>query len=228
MNELIAFKEFPKELKPRERLVEYGAKTLTNHELLAIILRTGTKQYDVLHLALQVLEHFEDMHSLKACRVEELLQLKGIGFAKAVELLAAIEFGTRVGRSTQIKKGTVTSSQWIGNALVDELGGLHQEHVVALYLNTKNEIIQKETVFKGSLNTAVAHPREIFRIAVRCSAARIILAHNHPSGNPEPSQADYNFTQRMIEAGELLGIELLDHIVVGENKYISIREKGFF
>lgn len=161
MNELIAFKEFPKELKPRERLVEYGAKTLTNHELLAIILRTGTKQYDVLHLALQVLEHFEDMHSLKACRVEELLQLKGIGFAKAVELLAAIEFGTRVGRSTQIKKGTVTSSQWIGNALVDELGGLHQEHVVALYLNTKNEIIQKETVFKGSLNTAVSRMKNV-------------------------------------------------------------------
>ncbi|MFC6465400.1 DNA repair protein RadC [Marinilactibacillus sp. GCM10026970] len=220
------FIDVPEQSRPRERLNEYGAKALANHELLAILLRTGTRNLNVLQLSMNVLSEFDDLFSLRHVSVEELMRIQGIGKAKAIELIAAIELGGRVARASQIKEGTVTSSSYIGNLLQEELGGLHQEHVMAIYLNTKNEIIKKETVFKGSLNSSVAHPREIFRGAVKYAAARIIIAHNHPSGNPDPSEADISFTERMTKAGEMIGIDLLDHIIVGENSYISLKECG--
>lgn len=228
MQEMSQFKNFSQESMPRERLENYGSKSLSNHELVAILLRTGTKGKNVLELALQLLGSFDNLNALRYVTLEELLLIPGIGKAKAIELLAAVELGTRVSRSSQIKVGTVISSQWIGEFLLEEIGGLLQENVVAIYLNTKNEIIKKETIFIGTLNSSVAHPREIFKLGVRCSAARVIIGHNHPSGNPEPSEADYQFTNRIIQAGEIVGIELLDHIVVGENSYISLREQGYF
>lgn len=220
------FIDVPEQSRPRERLVEYGAKALANHELLAILLRTGTKNLNVLQLSMNILSEFDDLFMLRHVTIEELVTIPGIGKAKAIEVIAAIEFGNRVARASQIKEGTVTSSSYVGALLQEELGGLQQEHVMALYLNTKNEIIKKETVFKGSLNSSVAHPREIFRGAVKYAAARIIIAHNHPSGNPEPSEADISFTKRMIQAGEMIGIELLDHIIIGEEAYISLKEYG--
>jgi len=228
MQKYSRFKNFPRESMPRERMENYGPKSLSNHELLAILLRTGIKGKNVLQLALQVLGDFDDLNALRYVTLEELLQIPGIGKAKGIELLAAIELGTRVSRSSQIKEGTVVSSNWIGEFLLEEIGGLFQENVVAIYLNTKNEIIKKETIFIGTLNSSVAHPREIFKHAVRYSAARIIVGHNHPSGNPEPSEADHQFTNRIIQAGEIIGIELLDHIIVGENSYISLKEQGYF
>ncbi|WP_208559017.1 RadC family protein [Marinilactibacillus kalidii] len=229
MNKTIQrFVDVPEQSRPRERLCEYGAKALANHELLAILLRTGTKNLNVLQLSMAVLTEVEDLYSLRHITVEELVNIQGIGKTKAIELIAAIELGGRVIRASQIKEGTVTSSAYIGHLLQDELSGLSQEHVVAIYLNTKNEIIKKETVFKGSLNSSVAHPREIFRGAVKYSAARIIIAHNHPSGNPNPSEADLLFTERMAKAGEMMGIEVLDHIIVGENRYISLKEHDLF
>lgn len=218
--------EYPKELRPRERLMRYGAKNLADHELLAILLRTGTQKDNVLSLSLKVLTHFQTLLDLAEASYEELIAIPGIGPAKALEIMAAIEFGGRVLKSNRLKEGKILSSQDIGEYLVQEMKHLPQENVVALYLNTKNDIIRKETLFVGSLNSSVAHPREIFKGAVRCSAARIILAHNHPSGNPEPSQADIDFTHRILRAGEMMGIELLDHIVVGEDEYISMREEG--
>lgn len=220
------FKAVPEQSRPRERLMQYGAKSLANHELLAILLRTGTKEMNVMHLSMQILSHFDDLFMLKHVSVEQLMNIKGIGKTKAIELLAAIEIGSRVSRSSQIKEGVITSANMAGEMLLEELGGLHQENVVALYLNTKNEILKKETIFVGSLNSSVAHPREIFKGAVRYSAARIILAHNHPSGNPEPSEADIAFTKRMVKAGEMMGIELLDHIIVGEYSFVSLNEYG--
>lgn len=220
-------KVIPQDSRPRERVEKYGVQSLADHELLAIILRTGTKGKNVMGLALDVFREVEGIYRLKQVSIQELMKIPGIGKVKATEILAAVEFGRRVCQSTQMKEGTVSSSIWVGKYLQEELSNLNQENVVALYLNTKNEIIKKDTVFIGSLNTSIAHPREIFNRAISYSAARIILAHNHPSGNVEPSEADLSFTRRMLEAGELLGIEVLDHFIIGENCYLSLREKGY-
>ena len=221
-------KETPLKGRPRERLVQYGEKALADHELIAILLRTGTRKQDVLTVSMNLLQTFEDLFYLKNVTLEEFMTIPGIGQTKAVELKAAIELGMRISRASQIKTGQITSSKNVGELLMEEMRGMQQEIVVALYLNTKNEIIKKEEVFKGSLNSSVAHPREIFKGAVRYSAARLIVGHNHPSGNPEPSDADIQFTKRLAECGELMGIELLDHVIAGENSYISLKEWGVF
>lgn len=227
LNQVFLMQELPPQSRPRERLAEYGPQALADHELLAILIRTGSKNKNALDLALEVMTRFENLHRLKQASLEELMEIPGIGKVKAVEILAAIELGLRINRSPQIKEGKIASSKATGEMLLNEMRHLEQEHVVAIYLNTKNEIIKRETVFVGSLNTSIAHPREIFKGAVRYSAARIVLAHNHPSGNPEPSQADYAFTKRMVESGEMMGIELLDHFIIGEDSYVSLREEGW-
>lgn len=216
----------PHDGRPRERLEEYGPKALADHELLAIILRTGTRDKNVVSLSFDVLNEVEGLYHFRHVTMQELMKIRGIGRIKAIEILAAMEFGSRIARAPQIKDGTVMSSSWVGEYLLQEMSGLTQEHVVALYLNTKNEIIKNETLFVGSLNTSVAHPREIFKGAVRYSAARIILAHNHPSGNTEPSEADFSFTRRVVDAGEMMGIEVIDHFIIGEKDYLSLRENG--
>lgn len=220
------FIEVPQEARPRERMEDFGPAALANHELLAILLRTGTKEQNVLQLSMQVLSNFDDLYTFKHASLEELMSISGIGKAKAIEMLAMIELGKRMAKTTQLKEGTVTSSQFVGKLLMEELNGLQQEIVLGLFLNTKNEIIKKEVIFKGSLNTSVAHPREIFKAAIKYASARIIIAHNHPSGNPEPSEADFQFTQRMKEAGNIIGIELLDHFIIGDDSYISLKEYG--
>lgn len=216
----------PQDSRPRERLIELGVESLADHELLAIILRTGTRYKNVVALALEVLNSVDDLYMFKHITSQELMTVPGIGKVKATEILAAIEFGKRIAQSKQTKEGTVLSSGWVGDFLLKELSNLTQEHVMALYLNTKNEIIKKEVIFKGSLSSSVAHPREIFKGAVRYSAARIILAHNHPSGDTEPSEADMLFTKRIVDAGEMMGIEILDHFIIGEDKYLSMQEYG--
>ena len=220
--------EVPVFSRTRERLEIYGEKALANHELLAILLRTGIKGTNVMILAMEVLNSFEDLYFLKTASIEELMAISGIGKIKAVEVKAAIELGVRISQASQIKIGQITSSRKAGEMLLGEMRDLQQEHVIVLYLNTKNEIIKKETIFIGGLNSSVAHPREIFRGAVRFSAARMIVGHNHPSGNPTPSEADILFTKRMFECGELMGIELLDHIIIGQESYISLKELEVF
>lgn len=226
MRETTLVREVPKSSRPRERLENYGEKALATHELLAILLRTGPKDSNVIQLSLLILNHFEDLYSLKMASIEELMMIKGIGRTKAIELKASMELGIRLANASQLKSGTITSTQAAGGLLKKEMRDLQQEHVIALYLNTKNEIIKKKTIFVGSLNSSVAHPREIFREAVRYSAARIIIAHNHPSGNPEPSEADLVFTRRMVECGEMIGIDLLDHFIIGSDTFLSLKEYG--
>ncbi|MBO0422764.1 hypothetical protein BCR22_11290 [Enterococcus plantarum] len=218
----------PEDCLPRERLEVVGEKALSNQELLAILLRTGSKNMNVMKVASNFLNYFNHLFELKNATLTEMMEIKGIGRVKAIELRAAIEFGYRIQQSTQMKFGKVSSSYQIAQNLIYELQDFQQEHLVCLYLNTKNEVIKQETVFKGSLNQSVAHPREVFRSAVKCSAARLILAHNHPSGNPTPSESDIHFTQRMQECGKMMGIEVLDHIIIGEQVYISMREENFF
>lgn len=218
----------PEDCLPRERLEEVGEKALSNQELLAILLRTGSKNTHVMEVASKFLNYFSHLYELKNATLTEMMEVKGVGRIKAIELRAAIEFGYRIQQSTQLKLGKVSSSYQIAQNLMNELQDFQQEHLVCLYLNTKNEVIKQETVFKGSLNQSVAHPREVFRSAVKYSAARLILAHNHPSGNPTPSESDISFTRRMQKCGKMMGIEVLDHIIIGQQVYISMREENFF
>ena len=220
--------ELPLESMPRERLEKLGAKSLETYELLAILLRTGSRELNVLQLAKVVLNTFEDLFTLKMATVEELMAIHGIGRTKAIELKAAMELGIRLGTAKKTKLGHITSSQKAGECIMEELKDLYQEHLIALFLNSKNEVIKKKIIFRGGLNQAVVHPREIFREAVRFSAARIIIGHNHPSGNVTPSQADIDFTRRLSECGEMMGIELLDHFIVGDHSYCSLKEEGYF
>ncbi|AQP54393.1 hypothetical protein CBF34_01930 [Vagococcus penaei] len=212
------------ECRPRERLLNYGVSALSHQELLAIILRTGAKNKDVLELSKDVLTHFGTLYDLKTASIEELMSIRGIGQVKALELLATIEFGLRLSLSSEVKLGQIVSSYDLAQQLIIEMKDLRQEKLMALYLNTKNELIRKETIFIGSINQSVAHPREIFRIAVKVAAARMIIVHNHPSGNPEPSKQDEAFTSRLVKCGLMLGIEVLDHLVIGSDGYVSFKE----
>ncbi len=213
--------------RPRERLLRQGAMSLSNQELLAILLRTGTKEESVLVLANRVLSTFERLHHLKHATIEEMVAIKGIGEVKAIQILAAIELGRRLSQKQNDDKYTVRSPQDAAAYLMPDMTSLSQEHFVVLFLDVKNQIIHKKTIFIGGLNASIVHPREIFREAVKRSAASIICAHNHPSGVPTPSPEDIEVTKRIQEAGFIIGIELLDHVIIGDHQFISLKEKGF-
>ncbi|WP_159721992.1 RadC family protein [Enterococcus sp. CSURQ0835] len=228
MNEKSLLRALPESSWPRERLLRVGEKNLSDQELLAILLRSGSTSQNVMELAGSILRSVSDLYRLKELSIPELMTFNGIGKVKAAELKAALEFGRRVTIAKQPKLGQVHSSFGVGQTLMEHLRGLQQEHLVALFLNTKNEVILQKTIFIGSLNQSIAHPREIFKEAVRISAARIVLGHNHPSGNPLPSKNDLVFTKRIRDCGEMMGIEVLDHVIVGEEKYFSLREENYW
>lgn len=212
--------------QPRERAIQFGIETLSITELLALILRTGTKNRNALLTAMDVLEHYQSIYEFKTTTIQELQRISGIGTAKALEILAAIELGKRLEFSEPFMDIQVTNSGIIGEYLVKELKNCDQEHIVAVYLNSKNYIIQLRHVFVGHLNESVAHPREIFHYAVRYSANTLLIAHNHPSGDLSPSAADLRFTERLAECGQVMGIRLIDHIIVGRDQYVSLKQLG--
>lgn len=214
-------KEMPLNERPRERLVDYGAKNLADHELLAILLRTGTKELSVLEMAKTILYEIGGLKALEEKTVDELTEIKGIGLTKAVVLLAAIELGKRT-MSTWSEGIKILSQKDVFNLLHHELGSLKQEVLIALYLDTKAHLIQKKEIFVGGLNQSLIHPREIFKYAVKCSAFQVILAHNHPSGDPEPSPQDIDITKRIIEAGNMMQIQVVDHVIITHDKSTSI------
>jgi DNA repair protein RadC len=220
-------KDYPVQERPRERLVAEGPESLANHELIAILLRTGTKRMSALQLSHHIIQQFEGLRYLKDATIGELTQISGIGTAKAVELLAAVEIGKRVSRLQFEERYAVRSPEDGAKYMMDDLRFLQQEHFVCLYLNTKNQILFKKTVFIGSLNTSIVHPREVFKEGFKRSAASIICFHNHPSGDPTPSKEDIEVTKRLVECGKLLGIDVLDHIIIGDKKYVSLKEKGY-
>lgn len=213
--------------RPRERLIRQGAASLSNQELVAILLRTGTKEESVLLLANRILNSFDKIQDLKNATVEEMMAVKGIGQAKAVQLLAAAEIGKRIYRRHSEGRYVIKSPEDAAAYLMTDMSSLLQEHFVVLFMNVKNEVLHKQTIFIGSLNSSIVHPREIFREAVKRSAASIIVSHNHPSGNPSPSPEDIEVTKRLVEAGSIMGIELLDHIIIGDHRFISLKEKGY-
>ncbi|MET3658974.1 DNA repair protein RadC [Sporosarcina psychrophila] len=213
--------------RPRERLIRQGAESLSNQELIAILLRTGTKQESVLVLANRILSSFDKIQDLKDATIEELMLVKGVGKAKAVQILAAAEIGKRMYRKHSEGRYTIRSPEDAAAYLMTDMASLNQEHFVVLFLNVKNEVLHKQTIFIGSLNSSIVHPREIFREAVKRSAASIVVAHNHPSGNPSPSPEDIEVTKRLIEAGSIMGIEVLDHVIIGDHQFLSLKEKGY-
>lgn len=220
-------KDVPKEDRPRERMLSYGSTHLTNQELLALLLGTGTRKESVMNLSNRVLMHFEGLKLLSDATIEELTAIKGIGPAKGVVILAAIEIGKRMNVYKPDNRYIVRSPEDGANYVMEEMRTLSQEHFVVLFLNTKNQVMHQQTIFIGSLNASIVHPREVFREAVKRSAASIICAHNHPSGDPTPSQEDIHVTRRLVESGKMIGIELLDHLIIGDRKFVSLKEKGY-
>ncbi|WP_042146531.1 DNA repair protein RadC [Paucisalibacillus sp. EB02] len=220
-------KDVPKEDRPRERLLNLGANHLSNQELLAILLGSGSRDESVMALANRLLMHFEGLKLLKDATIEELTAIKGIGSAKGVLILSALELGKRLSQYKPNERYVIRSPEDGADYVMEELRNLNQEHFVVLFLNTKNQIIHRQTIFIGSLNASIVHPREVFREAVKRSAASIIVAHNHPSGDPTPSQEDIHVTRRLAESGKMIGIELLDHLVIGDRNFVSLKEKGY-
>lgn len=219
--------EFQEEsLLPRERLVEVGAEKLSNQELLAIFIRTGTKKQSVCSLSTDLLLRLKNLAALEELSLEELQELTGIGRVKAIEIKAMIELGKRINQSQIRNSECILSSEKLGKKMIQELGHEKQEHLVALYLNTKNQIIQQKTIFVGSVNRSIAEPREILHYALKCMATAVIIVHNHPSGSVYPSRKDLEFTETLKKSCEMLGLVLLDHLVVSHANYYSFREEG--
>ena len=224
MKKSFSIREMPKVERPREKLIEKGPENLKDEELLAILLRTGTKEKNVLNLARQILRKFSKKKFLKL-KYQDLIKIKGVNSAKATTILAAIELTKRilgVGEETLPKIESVKDVV----AQFSYLREKQREHLAALYLNARNEMIHKKHLFVGTLDANICHPREIFEHALNHNAASVILVHNHPSGDAEPSKADLEITKRIIEAGKIMGIDVLDHIIIAKNKVFSFKEKG--
>ncbi|MFD0713966.1 DNA repair protein RadC [Paenibacillus sp. GCM10027626] len=219
-------RDVPNEDRPRERMIARGAEALSHAELLAILLRTGTKRESAVLLAAHLLHKCGSLQGLVDMSIDELTAIRGIGPAKAVQLKAGVELGRRLARSRGASSPAIHRPADAAQLLMEEMRYLKREHFVCLFLNTKNHIITQETLSVGTLNASLVHPREVFRAAIRCSCASIICAHNHPSGDPTPSPEDIALTRRLQEAGELVGISLLDHLVIGDNRFISLKEQG--
>ncbi|MFB6363677.1 DNA repair protein RadC [Paenibacillus elgii] len=223
----MTLRDVPSEDRPRERMMLYGAQALSNAELLAILLRTGTYHESAVHVAQRLLLQSGGLRMLTDMSMEQLTEIKGIGEAKALQIQAGIELGRRLARSTMSETVTIRSPQDVAALLMEDLRYLQKEHFVCLFLNTKNHVIGQETLSMGSLNASIVHPREVFRAAIKRSSASIVCAHNHPSGDPTPSPEDVEITKRLVQAGEIVGIDVLDHIVIGDKRYISLKELGF-
>lgn len=222
---MLKFKELPNEEKPRERLILYGAKKLSNEELLMILLKTGTKKYSVKELANQILTNCGGIQNLRDLTINRLMLIDGIGKIKAIELVALVELANRIYtpvRELDLIKCTTPNmiTQYFNSIFRNK----KQEEFYVIYLDAKKKYIDKKKLFIGSINSSIAHPREIFKNAYLLSASYLICIHNHPSGDPSPSQEDGIITQNLKQLGELHAIYLVDHIIIGHNCYYSFYE----
>lgn len=223
----VRIKEIPLNDRPRERLLNKGSSSLSDEELLAIIFKTGTKDISAKNIAGNLLKQIKELSYLNEITLEELINIKGIGKTKACELLASIELGKRINKNVDnINKIKIVNAKSIFEYYKPLLSHEKQENFYCVYLDVKGHIIKDKKLYVGTINQSLVHPREIFKEAYLCSASGIICIHNHPSGVTVPSEMDSVFTEQLKQVGELLGIKLLDHIIVGQNEYFSFKEKG--
>lgn len=224
----VTISDLPESERPREKMYKMGPKALSNAELLAIILRTGIKNQSALNLAYKILSKHNGLRFLVNTTVEELSQIDGIGLAKATQLMAAAELGRRISQYKTDDEIYIRCPKDAAELLMEDMRYLNKEHMKVILLNIKCKVISVEEISVGSLSSSLAHPREIFIPAIKKSSAAIIMAHNHPSGDPHPSKDDVDLTKRIYEAGKILGIELYDHIIIGNGNYVSLKEKNLF
>ncbi|MEX2415655.1 MAG: DNA repair protein RadC [Paenibacillaceae bacterium] len=222
----LMLREIPNEDRPRERLLQFGAHALSNAELLAILLRTGTVAESAVKLATKLLANAGGLRNLVGMTIEQFTTIRGIGEAKAIQLQASIEIGRRLASARKNSAYVVKSPKDAADYVMEDLRYLDKEHFVVLFLNTKNHVTGHETLSVGSLNASIVHPREVFCSAIKRSSASIICVHNHPSGDPTPSPEDVEVTRRLSEAGRIVGIDVLDHIIIADRTFLSLKEQG--
>jgi DNA repair protein RadC len=226
----IKIREMPQDERPREKLLGRGAAALTDPELLAILLRTGVPGANAIEVARQLLERYRSLSGLSRCTVREIASIRGIGATKAIQLVAAFGLGQRLANE-RLARQKLDSPELVYDLVAAEMRTLHKESLRVILLDTRYRLLQMEEISIGSVNESIAHPRDVFRPAVISSAYAVIVVHNHPSGDPSPSQSDHSLTRRLAEAAELLQIKLLDHIIIGapaEGRlpYFSFKEAG--
>lgn len=222
----LMIRDLPADLRPRERLIYAGAHALSSAELLAILLRVGGRGENVLRMAERILSQFGGVAGLAQASFDELRAAHGMGEAKATQIKAALELGKRMLLASPQERPQIRGPEDAANLLMMEMSLLEQEQLRVLLLDTKNVVLRMHTVYAGSLNTAVVRVGEVFREAIRANSAGLILAHNHPSGDPTPSPEDVRVTEAIVQAGALLDIRVYDHLIIGRNRFVSMRERG--
>ncbi len=224
MNRGFLIKDIIEDERPREILIKKGEIFLSDSQLLAILINNGTTEKSAIGLATEIIQNNGGIKNLAGINVEQLSLIKGIGDAKACRIIAALELGRRVAVSSGLEKFKITSPEDAGNVYMEELRYLKKEIFRIIMLNTKNVIIGTKDISLGSLNASIVHPREVFIEAIKKSSNKIILMHNHPSGDPYPSEEDQKITKRLQDAGNIIGIEVLDHVIIGDGTYYSFKE----
>lgn len=219
-------KDLPPEIRPRERLLGQGAAALSSAELLAVLLRTGTRTRSALEVAVDLLGRHGSLDRLAGASPRELCTTAGVGEVKALDLLAAFELGRRLRALPPRRRPAVRTPADVAALVMDDLRFCETEHFLVLLLNTQHEVVGKVELTRGGLASSPVHPRELFKAAIRESAAAVILVHNHPSGDPTPSRADLALTARLCRAGRVMGIPILDHVIIGDGRYASLQERG--
>jgi DNA repair protein RadC len=222
----VTIHDMPTGERPRERLLHYGPEALSTAELLAILLRTGSRGENVLDLATRLLVEFGGLGGLVRATGSELSAIRGVGEAKAAQLKAGLEIGRRLLTAAPHERPQITSPADAANLLMLEMGHLEQEHLRVLLLDTRNRVLASPVVYKGNVNTSVIRIAELLREAIRHNSTAMIIAHNHPSGDPTPSPEDVRVTRQIVEAGNLVDIEVLDHLIIGQGRYVSLKERG--
>ena len=227
----LTVKELPTSERPYEKCERYGAVALSDAELLAVIIRTGTQKLRAIDLAVNILNYstaYPGLKGLNYLTMKELTRIKGIGRVKAIELLCLTELTRRMAKETASNHLRLTTPQSVADYYMQDMRHLTREQVILLMMDSKNRIIKDMVISEGTVNTSIMPTREVFIHAVKYEAVNIILLHNHPSGDPTPSAEDIRVTKRIAEAGGLIGISLMDHIIIGDNRYISLKEQGLF
>ncbi len=224
MSKSFTIHDLPKDERPRERLIKFGEQALSAQELLQLILGRGVAGESIAVTAQKLLAQFGSLQKLAEASIEELSSIKGIGLAKAAQIKAAFEIGRRLSTQTpSYKSKELTDPERVYRLIKSKLKDYYKEHFYIIALNSRNYSIAEVSV--GSLNSSVVHPREVFAEAIKNKAASVIFAHNHPSGDPEPSEDDLEITKRLVESGKILGIEVIDHIIITKNEFFSFKEK---